>query len=156
MINIKDYLCSYEETVTMVNEGINLYTKKEIYALMDNHGLSSSISKTIRYRFCSSNIDENGNIYLFDELSPKKITEHFIGMGYPVKEDVLYAQVCQVLMHEINEFYKNLDLYKRDGVLAYRMGNVCPKNIKKFYKIYSQMVDKRIETGYKRIRRKSV
>lgn len=154
-MNIKEYICSHEECIEMVREGINHYTKKEMYALMDNHGMSSSISKTIRRKFCGSNMDEDGNVYLFDELNPRKITEYFIGMGCLVREDVLFAYVCQVLMHEINEFYRNLHLYKREAVLAYRLGDKCTKNLKKFYKLYPQAVEKRIETGYKRIRRKN-
>lgn len=151
-MNIKEFLCSHEECIEMVKEGIDLYTQKEMYALLDNHGLYSSLSKTIRHRFCGSNVDEHNNIYLFDELSPRKITEHFIGEDYQVREDVLYALVCQVLMNEINEFYKNLDSYKKEGMLAYRT-NKCPQNIKRFNKLYIQAAERRIEAGYKRIRR---
>lgn len=151
-MNIKEYLCSHEECINMLKEGINLFTKDEIYALVNNHGLFSGLSKTIRHRFCGSNVDEYENVYLFDELNPRKITEHLIGQEYPVREDVLYALVCQVLTNEINEFYKNLDSYKKDGTLAYRT-NKCPKNIKRFNKLFIQAAERRIEAGYKRIRR---
>lgn len=155
-MNIKKFLYPHEDCIKMVKDGINQYTKKEMYALMNNHGLSSSISKTVRHRFCSSNIDEYGNVYLYDELSPKKITDYFIEIGYPISKDIIYAYVCQVLMCEINAFYQRLDTYKKDTKIIYSISDNNGKvNVKKYIKLYSKAMNERISTGYKRIRRKS-
>ena len=152
-MNIKEYMCPYELCIKMIKEGINRYTKEEMYSLIDNHGFSSSISKMIRHRFCCSNVDEYGTVYLYDELNPQKITEYFMGMGYQIKEDVLYAYVCQVLMSEINSFYKELDIYKNKRELILTVGDHDKINRKKYFKLYLNAVEKRISTGYKRIRR---
>lgn len=153
-MNIKEYMCPYEECIKLVKEGINRYTKEEMYSLINNHGYSSSISKMIRHRFCCSNVDEYGTVYLYDELNPLKITEYFFEMGYQIKEDVLYAYVCQVLMGKINAFYKELDIYKKEGNLVLTVGNHDTISMKKYFKLYLKAVEKRIDTGYKRIRRK--
>lgn len=38
MLNIKDYICSYEESIDMIKEGINCYTRNELFTMIDNDG----------------------------------------------------------------------------------------------------------------------
>lgn len=55
MLNIKDYICSYEESIDMIKEGINCYTRNELFTMIDNDGIYYGIGEVVRSTFCYAN-----------------------------------------------------------------------------------------------------
>lgn len=109
MLNIKDYICSYEESIDMIKEGINCYTRNELFTMIDNDGIYYGIGEVVRSTFCYSNYDDFGNVYLFDELDSQKITKYILGNSkYKIQQELIYSCVCYTLQRKINEFYKDL------------------------------------------------
>lgn len=155
MLNIKDYLCSYEESISMIRDGINRYTRNELFTLVNNEGISSGISQLVRYTFCYSNYDDFGNVYLFDELNPQKITAYILdNPKYQIQQELVYSCVCYAMQRVINEFYKDLAIYEKNGMVRFRYNRkLCVLSEKVYQDKYTRAMDARIVTGYKRIRR---
>ena len=157
MLNVKEYRCSYEESISMIKEGINCYTRKELFALVNNVGIFSGISKLVRNTFCSSNIDDFGNVYLYDELDPQKIKKYILNNPkYQIQQELVYSCVCYAMQRVINEFYKDLAIYEKDGSVSLKYNKkTCVLNVKSYRDKYTKAMNVRIMTGYKRIRRKT-
>lgn len=155
MLNIKDYICSYEESICMVKEGINCYTRNELFTLVNNEGIFSGISKLVRYTFCYANYDDFGNVYLFDELDSQRITAYILdNPKYQIQQEFVYSCVCYAMQSVINEFYKDLVMYEKDGIVGLKFNRkICVLSEKVYRDKYMRAMDARIMTGYKRIRR---
>lgn len=154
-LDIKEYLCSYEESISMIKEGINCYTRSELFALINNEGTFSGITNLIRNRFCSTNVDDFGNVYLYDELDPEKITAYILNNSkYQIQKELAYSCVCYAMQRKINAFYKELALYEKNGGINLKFPKktfVLKEEI--YLDKYKKVMDARITTGYKRIRR---
>lgn len=155
MLNIKDYICSYEESIDMIKEGINCYTRNELFTMIDNDGIYYGIGEVVRSTFCYANYDDFGNVYLFDELDSQKITKYILGNSkYKIQQELIYSCVCYTLQRKINEFYKDLAQYEKTGVVGLRYNKTaCVLSRKKYSYKYERAMIVRIMTGYKRIRR---
>ena len=77
-MDIKKYICSYEESISLIQDGINRYTRNELYSLINNAGVYNGIGMIVRNTFCHANYDDLGNVYLFDELNAKEITSYIL------------------------------------------------------------------------------
>lgn len=42
-MDIKKYICSYEESISLIQDGINRYTRNELYSLINNAGVYNGI-----------------------------------------------------------------------------------------------------------------
>lgn len=154
-LDIKKYICSYEESISLIQDGINRYTQNELYSLINNAGVYNGIGMIVRNTFCHANYDDLGNVYLFDELNAKEITSYILNNPkYKLQPDLIYSCVCYTLQRVINEFYKDLALYERTGMVGLHYNRKsCELSGADYSNRYEKALLNRLTTGYKKIRR---
>ena len=157
MENMENFICSSESCVELVQEGLTRSTK-ELYDII-GRGIATSIERVARDRFFQSNLyyrEKNLYIYLFDEINPEKITEFLMSTyEYSTEKEAVYGLVCRIQQKMINQFYKELDRFQKNGELYQRVICMNEKNdYQKYKKKYQEAVERRGDMPYKRIRQK--
>lgn len=159
MEEMQYYLCSREECIEKVRAGL-LHKQNELYERL-GRSMATSIQTTVRNTFFSANYyvkDGKIVIYLFDEVNPEAITDYLMReKEYPVERQEIYELVCRIQQRLINQFYGELDLYKKDKHLKSRI----PKNGQlpdgfdygKLITQYAKAIERRAQVPYKRIRK---
>jgi len=145
--DISPYLCSREECLEDINNSIKSCSRKELVSRIP-HSELCSLDRNIRNMFFSCYYDEVGNVFLFDEMSPKLVAKHVMcNMHYTLEEEVIYAYVCRVQMKMINEFYKDIQGEKR----VFRSSKVVSWN-KRVDEEYCKLIENRLNYPIKRLR----
>ena len=146
--DVKKYLCSREECLNDINASIKSCTRKDLISRISHSDLVK-MDRNIRDYFFECNYDEQGNVFLFDELSPKLIAEYIVeNVFLSVENDVVYAYVCRTQMKVINKFYDII----RKGNLEWQVTFKNIDNNDKKFKKYRKLVEIRLKTPVKRLR----
>lgn len=152
---INEFICSHEECLELIRQGINRYSSEELQNLINNQGIYNGIGIQVHNLIGRANYDDYGNVYLYDELDPYKIAV-FIRSNpkYQIEEELVYCRVCYVLQKLINAFYKELSQYEKDCTIDLKFNkHKCSLEQKEYWNRYTKAMDARIRSGYKRIRR---
>ena len=103
----------------------------------------------MRDYFFECNYDGKGNVFLFDEISPRLVAKYIINnITVDLDNEIVYAYVCRTQMRVINKFYNDI-----------KKGNInwmCPlrdvRNNKKYQNRYNKLVQYRLNYPIKRLR----
>ena len=146
--DVKKYLCSREECLNDINISIKSCSRKDLVSRISHSDLVK-MDRNIRAYFFECNYDEQGNVFLFDEISPKLIAEYITtNISLNVADELIYAYVCRTQMRIINSFY---DEIKKGNYVWYgSLKNM--NNFEKNRKIYEKLVKNRLQSPVKRLR----
>ena len=149
MINdVKKYLCSREECLNAINMSIKSISRKDLVNTISHSDLMK-MDANIRNIFFECNYDEQGNVFLFDELDPKLISEYIVeNVSLNVGNEVIYAYVCRTHMKIINKFYDEI----KNGYIVWYSSRKSVNNFEKNIKIYDKLVRIRLQSPIKRLR----
>ena len=145
--DIRMYLCSREECLNDIDESIKSCSRKDLVSRM-SHSDILKLDKNIRNTFFACNFDARGNVFLFDEISPKLIAKYIANnLEIEVDNDIIFAYVCRTQMKIINEFYKEIT----KGQISWAFNtNVISKQI--YEDKYYKLVQDRLKYPIKRLR----
>lgn len=146
--DVKEYLCSREECLNDINESIKSCSRKDLVSVMSQSNIVK-IDKNMRDYFFECNYDEKGNVFLFDEISPRLVAKYIINNNImDLDNEIVYAYVCRTQMRVINKFYSDI----KNGNINW----MCPlkdvKNNKKYQNRYNKLVENRLNYPIKRLR----
>lgn len=149
MINdVKKYLCSREECLNAINMSIKSISRKDLVNKISHSDLMK-MDTNIRNIFFECNYDEQGNVFLFDELDPKLIAEYIAGnVSLNVGDEVIYAYVCRTQMKIINKFYDEI----KNGHIVWHGSRKSVNNFEKNMKKYENLVNVRLKSLVKKLR----
>lgn len=103
----------------------------------------------IRNIFFECNHDEKGNVFLFDELSPRLISKYIEeNVSLSVGNEVIYAYVCRTQMKVINKFYDEI----KKGHIVWFCSRKNINNFEKNMEIYHKLVRIRLQSPIKKLR----
>ena len=156
--NMNDYICSTEECIVKIRQGLS-HKMNELYEII-GRPIAISIQREVRNNFFSVNyyyIDNKLMIYLFDEVDPDKITAYLMFKRQcSVERPYVYALVCRIQQRVVNEFYKELDEYRKNNSFNVRITKSSvladKKDYEKLTRVYQKALTKRLKSPYKRIR----
>lgn len=145
--DVSRYLCSREECLKDIDESIKSCSRKDLISRM-SHSECLKLDKNIRNSFFACNYDARGNVFLFDEISPKLVAKYIIdNLALEVEDELIYAYVCRVQMKIINAFYKEI----AKGQISWQCAtNVISKQI--YEDKYYKLVQDRLKYPIKRLR----
>lgn len=104
--DVRKYICDREECLNYVKESVKSCTRKDLVSVISQSDLVK-MDKNIRNTFFECNYDKLGNVFLFDEINPKLVSEYIVNnIELKVNTDIVYKYVCRTQMIIINEFYK--------------------------------------------------
>ena len=154
MEEIYKYLCSTEICIEKVRAGLT-HTTAELYEII-GRSVSTSLQRIVRNTFFSVNYyfqDDKMVICFFDQLDPEEITD-FVLTQKELKTDYqyVYELVCRIQQKVINQFYKELDNYKKNNNMDIFISKSRPLSSKEQRQLLMAL-KKRVEDPYKRIRR---
>lgn len=158
--DMDNYLCSSEECVDKIRLGLR-HSLVEIYDLMSRN-IVTSIQMRVRNSFFSANYyykDEKLMIYFFDEVDPEKITDYLLHENkYLVERQYVFELVCRIQQKAVNQFYKDLNIYKVRHVMEVRIPKNTDlfekKDCDKYVRAYKKTLTRRVTVPYKLIRAK--
>ena len=146
--DIKEYLCSREECLNDINESIKNCSRKDLVSKISHSDLMK-MDRNIRNVFFECNYDEQGNVFLFDEISPGLISEYIAeNVSLSVKNEDIYAYVCRTQMKIINQFYNEI----KNGNIVWHGSFKNVNDFEKNGKKYEKLVKDRVQSPVKRLR----
>ena len=146
--NVEAYLCSREECLNDINASIKSCSRRDLVSTISHSDLVK-MDTNIRNIFFECNYDEKGNVYLFDELSPRLISKYIAeNLSLSVGNEVIYAYVCRTQMKIINKFYDEI----MNGHIVWYGSRRNVNNFEKNMNKYEKLVNIRLESPVKRLR----
>ena len=160
MEEISYYICANEVCMEKVRAGL-IHTMAELYELV-GRSVAASIQRTVRDTFFSANYymkDDKIMIYFYDELDTDEMTDFLIReKSYSVERQYVYEMVCRIQQRMINQFYKELDIYKTQHIIETKIPKnrqlLDNKQYKKLINAYEKAFINKANSPYKRIRTK--
>ena len=146
--DVKKYLCSREECLNNINVSIKSCSRKELVSKISHSDLIK-MDRNIRSYFFECNYDEQGNVFLFDEISPKLIAKYIVeNVCLSIDDEIVYAYVCRTQMKVINKFYDEI----KKSMIIWHGSLKKVDNFENNMKKYKDLVDSRLKSPVKRLR----
>lgn len=157
---IHNFVCEKEVCIEKVRAGL-MHTMAELYELV-GRSVATSIQRTVGDTFFSANYyvkDDKIMIYFYDELNPDEMTDFLMReKTYLIESQYVYKLVCRIQQRMINQFYQELDIYKKQHFIETKIpkDRQLPDNMqyKKLINAYEKAFIRRANSPYKRIRAK--
>jgi len=157
---IQNYICANGVCIEKVRAGL-MHTMAELYELVGRSD-ATSIQRTVRDTFFSANFyDKDGKImiYFYDELDPDEMTDFLMReKEYSIDRQYVYELVCRIQQRMMNQFYQELDIYKKQHFIKTTISMnrqlLDKKQYKKFVNAYKKAFVNRANSPYKRVRAK--